>query len=302
VNDETNELHASGAFYASFLPKPVKLTAIIPHYNHSDKLGLALGALERSTRRPDQIIVVDDGSEPKHKEQARITCWVYGATFVQHGSNKGVPEALNTGIICANCEWVYFGAADDTVYPMFFEQAMISADEHPKCGVVSGMGEWADSGGARITVGYPHQAYFEPERCGSQFIPAHAAIYRNTPGLKFMPDAGPFADWLLTQEAALTHGAAFTGAVGGRFNLSGGTFYHRGDRKKAWCAVIGRLIARGMIERVQLHVLGFGAFDLLPTELRTFRRLAQFRWHAFKAKLWRKLPQWTLDLWTGQAI
>lgn len=295
MNVDCNELHASGAFYAAQLP--LRLTAIIPHYNQAGLLIDALEAMRYSSRQPDEIIVVDDGSNTVELENARTICAVNNAKFMVLPFNRGVPEALNAGVEAAEGNVLYFGAADDVVFPNFFEQALMALKQHSFAGLVAGMGEWVAENGARIEVGYPHPAYFEPERVGDKFIPNHVAIYRNSSLIYFERDAGPFADWLLAQRVTQAHGACFTGAIGGRFNLGAGTFYHRGDRKKQWCTVIGKLIALRIIGRVQLHVLGMGAFHLLPAELRTFRRWCAFRWHDLKARNWRRMPRWLLAAW-----
>ena len=117
-NDETNELHASGAFYASFLPP--RLTAIIPHYNHAYILPRALAALKASSRPPDEIIVIDDGSETRQVIQARKICRDMGAYFHPLWRNGGVPQALNAGILRSTGSLLYFGSADDEVFPHFF--------------------------------------------------------------------------------------------------------------------------------------------------------------------------------------
>lgn len=295
-----NELHASGAWYAAQLKpakKPMRLTAIIPHYNHAAVLPFAVKAMQRSTRPPDQIIVVDDGSEQSEKIAAHAFCLLAGVRFLSKRHNEGVATALNRGIEEADGNVFYFGAADDEVFPNFFEQALNTLQRYPSAGVVAAMGEWVDADGARIEVGYRHPAYFEPARVGDKFIPNHVALYRMNRNLYFVTDAGPFADWLLAQRIAQTSGACFTGTVGGRFNLRSDTYYHRGDRHKAWCTVIGKLIAWGIADKVQLHVLGCGAYGLLPANLRTFRRWFAFRWHALKARLWRYLPSWALAVW-----
>lgn len=301
MNDETNELHASGAFYASFLP--ARLTAIIPHYNHADVLPRALAALQRSTRPPDEVIVVDDFSSPDQWELARDICRNLKVRFITQHPNLGVPATLNNGIENSTGNLLYFGSADDEVFPNFFEQALNTLKRYPAAGLVAGMGEWV-SNGKRIEVGYPRPAYFEPARVADKFVPNHVAVYRKSPLVRFKPEAGPFADWLLAQEVTQAHGACFTGSVGGRMNLNGASYYNRRNPGHAKFA-LEELERRGLLGKVRAEVLGPAAYELLPAELQTLRTALRFVLHDIKARTWRNLPQPLLDAWAlvgGRAV
>lgn len=51
--------------------KDHSVCVVIPLYNAADTIGLALDSLAAQTRRPDRVIVVDDGSTdagPEHVE------------------------------------------------------------------------------------------------------------------------------------------------------------------------------------------------------------------------------------------
>ena len=299
--DETNELHASGAFYASFLPQ--RLTAVIPHYNHADLLPRALAALLASTRPPDEVIVVDDGSDVRQTFKASEVCRGLGVQFYPKWKNEGVPATLNAGILRSTGSLLYFGSADDEVFPNFFEQALNTLKRYPAAGLVAGMGEWV-SGGKRIEVGYPHPAYFEPEWAADKFVPNHVAVYRRSALVEFEPQAGPFADWLLAQTVTQAQGACFTGSVGGRMNLSGSSYYNR-SRAESLAFVVAELGRLGLLGKVRTEVLGVDAYELLPPELQTLRTAIRFALHDIKARTWRKLPQTVLDAWAtvgGRAI
>jgi GT2 family glycosyltransferase len=110
----------------------MRLSVVIPNFNHAHCIGRALRALQRQSPRPDEIIIVDDAStddsvrviEALQREQPQIR-------LLRHPVNRGAPAALNTGLAAAAGEFVYFGAADDFVLDGFFAAAITALMEHP---------------------------------------------------------------------------------------------------------------------------------------------------------------------------
>jgi len=89
------------------------LSVIIPVYNGARYLGEALRSVCEQTVRPEQIIVVDDGSTD---DPARIVETFPGVEMVRH-ENRGAGAARNTGLDQARNEWIAFLDADDIWCP-----------------------------------------------------------------------------------------------------------------------------------------------------------------------------------------
>ncbi len=89
------------------------VSVIIPAYNAEAFLGRAVDSVLAQTRRPDELIVVDDGST----DGTRGLVQQYGEriTYI-HQEKGGAAQARNTGIAAAGSEWIAFLDADDR-YP-----------------------------------------------------------------------------------------------------------------------------------------------------------------------------------------
>lgn len=87
----------------------MKIAVVIPCYNSSRYLGEALASVFAQTRKPDEVIVVDDGSTDNSMEIARGL----GATVLSTGKNSGPASARNIGIRHTSAELIAFLDSDD---------------------------------------------------------------------------------------------------------------------------------------------------------------------------------------------
>lgn len=93
--------------------KPYSVSVIIPAHNASEYIGRAIESVLAQTRKPDEIIVVDDGSTDNTAEVTKK----YESIRYIHQENAGVSVARNTGIEAAMSEWIAFLDADDEWMP-----------------------------------------------------------------------------------------------------------------------------------------------------------------------------------------
>ncbi len=70
------------------------ITAVIPHWNRRQPLERLIGLLCAQTRPPEEILVVDNGSEDGSAEAAKAL----GARVIELGRNLGFSAAVNRGI------------------------------------------------------------------------------------------------------------------------------------------------------------------------------------------------------------
>lgn len=90
------------------------LAVVIPAYNAEATIRDCLGALARSERSPDEIILFDDGSTDDTARVARA----FGAVVVREGAPKKGPAAgRNIGVSAVTASIVVFVDADVAVHP-----------------------------------------------------------------------------------------------------------------------------------------------------------------------------------------
>jgi len=78
------------------------VTALIPTYNQRDLLETLLRNLRRQTRPPDEVLVIDDGSDDGSAAVASQS----GANVLEMGMNTGFCRAVNRGIREANGDYL----------------------------------------------------------------------------------------------------------------------------------------------------------------------------------------------------
>ena len=93
----------------------MKLSVIIPLYNHAETLERCLRSLERQTRRPDEVIIVNDASTDDVKTLFEKQVFTLPLTWIDLEMNSGAPVARNTGFAASTGDLVLFLDADAEV-------------------------------------------------------------------------------------------------------------------------------------------------------------------------------------------
>lgn len=106
----------------------LRFTCVIPAYNREKTLGAAIESVLNQTRKPDEVIVIDDGSVDRTVAIAKS----YGKQVrVISQSNGGASKARNRGAREAQSEWIAWLDSDDVWYPHYIEnveKAMLATD------------------------------------------------------------------------------------------------------------------------------------------------------------------------------
>ena len=107
-----------------------RISVVIPAYNAADTLGECLGALARSVKRPDEILVVDDGSSAEQSRRIATLVAEHGGRLI-HQLNAGPAAARNRGARESTGDILVFLDADVRVHPSTISQlAEALADQH----------------------------------------------------------------------------------------------------------------------------------------------------------------------------
>ncbi len=106
---------------------------VVPSYNSVETLKRCIGALQMQEYPEFQIIVVNDGSEDATHEY----CSDLGDSivYVVHTDNQGRSAARNSGIACAQHDFVAFIDADCIAHPQWLAQLMVQCIDQGVLGV-----------------------------------------------------------------------------------------------------------------------------------------------------------------------
>jgi len=121
------------------------ISAVIPAFNAGRFLPRCLGSVFAQTLKPDEVIVVDDGST----DDTAAVSESLGAKVIRR-SNGGLSAARNTGIQNASSEWIALLDADDLWAPTKLERQV--ACIHPDTVLVYTGIRYFDNNGIRDEI------------------------------------------------------------------------------------------------------------------------------------------------------
>lgn len=115
------------------------VSVVIPSYNRKDFLRLALQSVISQTAKPDEIIVVDDGSTDQTEEH--LSSEFPSVTWLLK-ENQGVAAARNYGIRQARGEWIALLDSDDQWDKNKLEEQIHHLKAHPDCRACHTQEKW----------------------------------------------------------------------------------------------------------------------------------------------------------------
>ncbi len=120
----------------------MKISVIIPNYNHAQYLGRAIAAIFNQTLQPDEVIIVDDCSTDNSVEVLSSLARAYPIKICHHRTNVGCNESMNRAMEWCCGDYVLFTAADDTLRCGVFEEVRKAHSVLSTAKVFSGVSEW----------------------------------------------------------------------------------------------------------------------------------------------------------------
>jgi glycosyltransferase involved in cell wall biosynthesis len=273
------------------------LSVVISNYNHGKYLPEALRAILGQSRRPVEVIVIDDCSTDNSveviEEFARRDPLI---RLFRNEQNKGVIFSTNRGLSLATGDYVYFGAADDRICAGLFEKSMALLAEHPQAGLCSALlqligPDGEDKGWISTPVISNKPCYLSPAKViadltaygfwftGQTIVYRREAIVNDTDG--FLQELAHRTDHFVDYVVAAKHGACFIPEVLATYRiLASGYAETVFDNEQLSRSTFTRLLELMRSPRyAPLFPEGFvhsledrGWYDL---EVRTLRRLFQ---------------------------
>lgn len=110
-----------------------KISIIIPTYQHGRTIASCLTSVLEQTRKPDEVIVVDDGS--KDQTIQTIKPFLDQITYVRQ-SNQGPQAARNRGWLLSRGDLLLFCDADAILDPFMLEKMERVLRDHPEVSYV----------------------------------------------------------------------------------------------------------------------------------------------------------------------
>jgi glycosyltransferase involved in cell wall biosynthesis len=107
------------------------ISVIIPAYNAAAFVGEAIDSVLAQTLQPDQIIVVNDGSQD---DTAKVLAGLRACGYpiaVIHKPNGGISSARNAGLAHATGDYIAMLDADDRWHPDYLSDQAAVLDAHP---------------------------------------------------------------------------------------------------------------------------------------------------------------------------
>lgn len=131
----------------------MKFSVVIPTHNRAHTLPRALDSVLTQSLPADEIIVIDDGSTDTtqnllSKHYPQVT------TLVQ--PNQGVSAARNSGIRCAQGEWIALLDSDDAWLPEKLHKIQNSIEDHPQLKLFHSEEIWIRHG-TRVNAMHKHR-------------------------------------------------------------------------------------------------------------------------------------------------
>lgn len=102
--------------------KILSVSVIVPVYNSAAYLDECIQSLLRQTYSPEEIVLVDDGSEDGSGDICDNYASQYNYIRVIHKENGGVSSARNAGIAAAEGKYLVFIDSDDYIHPQMLQK------------------------------------------------------------------------------------------------------------------------------------------------------------------------------------
>lgn len=204
--------------------KPLKLSVVMPNYNHGRYIAVALEAIVSQSFKPSEVIVCDDGSTDDSVEIIRGFADRYNfVRLIKNDTNLGAFAAHNKLMSLACGDYLYSAAADDRILPGFFEKSMRLLTRYPQAGICSAMSMVIDEEGRKNglvlnPVVSARPAFFSPDKVRAIFSKQGSWIYGVTTILRldyvranggYRPELYSFSDGFIEELLALKYGACF---------------------------------------------------------------------------------------------
>lgn len=217
----------------------VRISLVMPNYNHAGYLRASIGGMLAQTRPADEIIIIDDASDDDSvAEIERLTRGAANVRIVRNQVRQGTVNALNDGLALASGDLIAFLGADDQVQPGFLATLAPLMERYPEAAIGCARVEILDNAGAkagkrpiirpRASAGHVSpDALRRQLRHADNFFLGQVTLYRSARLRElgaFDKSLGSLSDGMVLRRMAVRWGYVFTPAVLGIWRVHGRNF------------------------------------------------------------------------------
>ena len=207
------ELIASGPRVpARPAPRRRGVSVLVPYYRMHRHVTATLDSIARQTRRPDEIVVVNDGSFERDDALLERLADEHGLRIVTQ-PNDGLSSARNFGLAHLRGDYVLPLDPDNEIEPEFIERCLWALEHDAALAYATTWSVYVDEAGEPLAG----DTGFSPYGNWSDLIAVgnvggdSAALFRRElfeAGFRYHPDLASYEDWFLYRElhAAGHHG------------------------------------------------------------------------------------------------
>ncbi len=112
------------------------LSVVLPNYNYSKFIKTSLQALLNQTRKPDKLIIIDDGSTDN--SLAVIEDLIKDVPYVlllKNSTNMGIIYSIKKALSFVTTDYLFFTASDDVISCDYINEMMKFVEEHLDIGL-----------------------------------------------------------------------------------------------------------------------------------------------------------------------
>lgn len=197
------------------------LSVVMPNYNHAHYLRETLTSILKQSVRPDEFIVVDDGSTDdsvtilqeyvKQDQLVQLVC---------NEKNRGGNFSVKKGLSLCSGDYIYIPSVDDRILSGFFEKEMSLLSQYPHAGLcMSDFSCWNMEKGEKISKRHrlsDEPCYFSPNELArlikGDHIAGITAILKRSAVLEaggFLESLKWYCDWFTNLVVGFRYGVCY---------------------------------------------------------------------------------------------
>ena len=133
----------------------IKVSIIIPFYNHGKFIKECLSSAVKQTYTNIEIVIVNDGSNKENVDLLRQAVKPYENVKIIHQENQGPCSAKNNGVSKSSGEWLLFLDSDNILYPDFVNKGVDIISQDKTINWIFGDFEYIGNKTGKKTQGIP---------------------------------------------------------------------------------------------------------------------------------------------------